>query len=73
MSITTSRVEAVAWVAVIAGLSGGVCKPLLRPETRLWPPDVLLEGYVGGHNLKAALLPNVLRSSAAIPAQTSAA
>jgi len=40
MSMATRTVEAIEWVAVIAGLLSSVvqAKPLLRPETRLSPP-----------------------------------
>src|SRR5690606_40734644 len=64
MSMATNKVEAVVSMAVIAGLlSGVVCaKPLLRPETRLWPPATQCEGCARGHNLKQALLPDVLRA-----------
>src|SRR6056297_3377248 len=50
-------------MAVIAGLLSGVvyAKPLLRPETRLWPPAALFAGCARGHNLKQALPPEVLR------------
>src|SRR5690606_10598832 len=66
MSMATNKVEAVVSMAVIAGLlSGVVCaKPLLRPETRLWPPATQCEGCARGHNLKQALLPDVLRNRA---------
>src|SRR6056297_312704 len=38
----------------------GSAKPLLRPETRLWPPAARSEGCARGHNLPAAPLPDVL-------------
>ena len=62
--MATRTVEAVEWVAVIAGLLSSVvhAKLLLRPETRLWPLAALFEGPARGHNLSAALLPNVLRA-----------
>src|SRR5690606_28267851 len=62
MSMATNKVEAVVSMAVIAGLlSGVVCaKPLLRPETRIWPPATRCEGCARGHRLKLALLPDVL-------------
>ena len=46
MSMATNKVKAVVSVAVIAGLLISVvhAKPLLRPETRLWPPAALFEG-----------------------------
>lgn len=49
-------------MVVIAGLlSSVVCaKPLLRPETRLWPPAALSGVCARGHKLKTALLPDVL-------------
>ena len=39
----------------------GYAKPLLRPETRLWPPAAQFKGCAGGQNLPTALLPDVLR------------
>ena len=39
----------------------GCAKPLLRPETRLWPHAALFGGCARGHNLKTVLLPDVLR------------
>src|SRR6056297_1727201 len=53
-------------MAVIAGLLSGVvyAKPLLRPQTRLWPPAALFAGCARGHNLKQALPPEVLRDRA---------
>jgi len=54
--MATITVEAIERVAVIDCLFSGVvyAKPLLRPQTGLWPPAALSEGWAHGPNHSAA-------------------
>ncbi|GAB5463326.1 MAG: hypothetical protein HoeaKO_34170 [Hoeflea alexandrii] len=48
--IATNKLEVVEWLVMMVGLLiSMVCaKPLLRLETRLWPPAAPFEGYARG-------------------------